>query len=1043
VDLDQARAAAAEADKKKQDALEALKREQAAREAESKAKNQALLNEQWALRELERTQQSRFTAQLLRAAALLDRDPGLALDLLHDTEACPFDLRDFSWGIYCRWTKRERIACLGEQCFALSPDGKTLATHWRGQIQVWDIPGATIVKTIPTKVTGMMSMAFLPDGKTLLTVELKIGPMKHPVKLWDVITGQLKTILSVDCLKAGGVPQVALTPDGKLLAVVVKMWDSVGEPDVAEIALWEVLKDKPRAIFKISAHSVYGMAFSPDGNRLAILGRKYVNHLQNKGGIKRSAVVQVWDAGTAKELKSVDFVDDWYSRVAFTPDGRTILTENSDPSPVRVWDSQTLQEQDNLKVQRVALPLRGDLIAMVTFQGTIELRRQDTRELVETITEPSRRVFQPAFSADGRVLASFAGGLIKVWDVDPRQPQRTLLAHQTIATAVAFTRDGRTLASGGADGAIHLWDAAAGKPLRTLLAHETTVSALAWRPDGLVLASGAHDETIKLWDVLGREEPRTLRGHQGKVTGIAFRPGGKVLASSSDDGTVKLWEVNTGQPTATLKIHGEGANAVAFSGDDKYLAVASPDGTVTLWNPDTGQQLRTLRGHGAAVYALAFSPDGATLASGGGGRDSQERWFGEVKLWDVAEGKQLMSLQGHAGFVVSLAFAPDGKALVSASEDQTVRLWDVVTGQERLQLKRFARTIQAVAWRPDARVLAVAGAGKDQEGNSAGAVWLWEAPDGADVAVLKCHQLPVVGVALSADGKTLWSLAAGDNAEFKQWDLATGAERATAAYPIRGEQWTLSADGQTAVCLLKGGTVLVLDPSTGQERQVLALPFQRVVKPALSADGRILAVGGQFEGRRRGKPRFQVHVIDVANGKVLFALTVNDQLKGLALSPDGKVLALGWGVWEPDHHVSMAYISVHDATTGKVVNVVKERTDFLDDAFWPSNRGLVALPAQRTRALAVLQADGWKSLQVSDFCDVVALSRDNKLLAAACRNGILHVWDLATGKELAALIGHNGQILDLCFSDNGAMLVSAGTDGSVRLWDMRKLPPAS
>ena len=256
----------------------------------------------------------------------------------------------------------------------------------------------------------------------------------------------------------------------------------------------------------------------------------------------------------------------------------------------------------------------------------------------------------------------------------------TLKGHGGVVSSVAFSNDGKTLASGSFDSTVKLWDVATRQELATLKGHGGVVSSVAFSNDGKTLASGSFDSTVKLWDVATRQELATLKGHGGVVSSVAFSNDGKTLASGSGgfDRTVKLWDVATRQELATLKGHAGDVSSVAFSNDGKTLASGSGgfDRTVKLWDVATRQELATLKGHAGDVSSVAFSNDGKTLASGSGGFDRT------VKLWDVATRQELATLKGHGDGVRSVAFSNDGKTLASGSSDRTVKLWEAATEKQ-------------------------------------------------------------------------------------------------------------------------------------------------------------------------------------------------------------------------------------------------------------------------------------------------------------------------------------------------------------------------
>jgi WD40 repeat protein len=322
---------------------------------------------------------------------------------------------------------------------------------------------------------------------------------------------------------------------------------------------------------------------------------------------------------------------------------------------------------------------------------------------------------------------------VGIWDVDFRASLPVLRGHKSYVYPVAFSPDGRWIASGSWDHKVRLWEAATGEPCRTL-DHADVVRALAFGPDGRWLATGGdQDDRVRIWEVGVARAPREFQGPGRKVrflavspdgsrvaatasedeeryrlsvcdvaTGkqlfsadgaaLAYSPDGRWLAARSAEGdTAVLLDAKTHREAARFRGHEALIHAAAFSPDSRRLATCGRDRTVRLWEVDGGA-CRMLSGHTDEVFAVAFHPGGARLASAGRDR--------AVWLWDLVKAQEVVRLQGHTSYVWSLAFSPDGKTLVSGSGDSTVRLWDTAP-----LTTRYAARREAEALRPEAERL--------------------------------------------------------------------------------------------------------------------------------------------------------------------------------------------------------------------------------------------------------------------------------------------------------------------------------------------------
>ena len=337
------------------------------------------------------------------------------------------------------------------------------------------------------------------------------------------------------------------------------------------------------------------------------------------------------------------------------------------------------------------LPGRYDFVLATT--GTDSNPLWEERRIVPRDPNPEMRhtlvghlepVLSVAYSPDGKTIASGSSDkTVKLWDVTTGENIASLEGHTWEIRSVAFSPDGRTLASaGGRDRTLKLWDVATRKNIATLSGHGELVVSVAYSPDGKTIASGSWDTTIKLWDAATGRSIHTLNGHSNYVSSVKFSPNGKTIASGSADKTVKLWDISSGKNIATLTGHSAYVSSVAFSPDGKILASGSADGTVKLWDLANDTNSATLNFPALSAYgdvSVVFSPDGKTLASAGLGR--------KITLWDVNRRQRRVIFSGYSMDADRLAFSPDGKMLVSCSDmdhfDKAVNVWDMTIIQGR------------------------------------------------------------------------------------------------------------------------------------------------------------------------------------------------------------------------------------------------------------------------------------------------------------------------------------------------------------------------
>jgi WD40 repeat protein/predicted Ser/Thr protein kinase len=607
-----------------------------------------------------------------------------------------------------------------------TPKGLEVASLTSNGLRLMDLVSGKY-RTIPidTKRHRFVSATQTSLG---LRVAVRIG--KTTTELLDEAGKVLCRIETPKLTEAG---QVAVSADGKRLACSFHEGEWGRVPVWGRVAVYDASSGKRTVVCDGHREGLWGFTFNPDGTQLATAGE--------------DRTARLWDAASGTLLATCEGHKDKVLNVAFSPNGARLVTTSTDGT-VRQWDTGKGQEigvpydRHSGEVTAATYSLDGERIASAGTDRTIRVWHAKTRQDAAILHGHTGAVAGVAFVPGSGQLASLScpsfsmpgftwDSTVRVWEVGAGATLPVLRQHDSYVYPVAFSADGRWIASGSWDGTVCLWDAATGEPCASL-PHPGVVPSLAFSPKRPWLVTGTYaDNWLRIWDLETAQVRKLSKVQAGVVRHLAVSPdgtrvaatasipqngkfqmhvydmtSGKILFSADgsalayspdgrwlavraeDEKKLLLLNAQTHEEAAHFQGHDKFVYSATFSPDSSRLASCSQDGTVRLWQigSDAWQELP---GHTDEVFAVAFHPDGTRLATGG--RD-QAIW-----LWDVARGEVLARLPGHTSYVWSLAFSRDGATLVSGSGDHTVRLWDTAPLKTRYKARHAAAALRPKA----------------------------------------------------------------------------------------------------------------------------------------------------------------------------------------------------------------------------------------------------------------------------------------------------------------------------------------------------------
>ncbi len=630
---------------------------------------------------------------------------------------------------------------------AFSPDGTALlvfAERYRNSaLRLWDIVEGKELARFDRKDASYAeawytrSVCFLPDGTGILLRR------ENVVELIDRQSGKsLYTLAAKEKYRAS-----ALSPDGKVVALAV--------PDSKKttITYWEMATGKTRSPLTIDSDWFFGLHYSSDGKRLLTAS---ADQKRERG------IVQVWEVSSGKMLHRVAV--DNYFYVAFSPDGRFVASRYDSG-----YRGPDVDPKDEIRVIRV-----DDGATVCRFKPP-----------------PNGSWASFAFTPDGKALIAIAPGQKpSLWDAATGKQIRTFAGPTAESVAMGgFSADGKRFAlivGGRYENSVRLWNVETGEEIRRFDGHADEITAVAYSPDGKILASGSYDCTVRLWDPRTGRELRCLQGHKERVLALAFSPDGGTLASASTDGTTRLWKVADGKELTKLDGPGQAGAAswsmferegmkLVFADDGKALFAIDDHVGYCAWNVATRRTLKRGKFGDDENRLIGLSADGGTTVTYSLKYTAPDA----LTLWDAATGKRertlprrLFDKKTYDLACVAAEMSRDGRLLAGSSRAITdfsplsslygypaLRIWERLSGQEILRLDAFPK---AMAFSFDGKLLAGNEGSTDPHGYGfwhphMGSVYLWDTTTGERRQRFEHHAAEVRCIAFAPDGKTVAS----------------------------------------------------------------------------------------------------------------------------------------------------------------------------------------------------------------------------------------------------------------------------------------------
>ncbi len=868
---------------------------------------------------------------------------------------------------------------------------------------------------------------------------------------------------------------------------------------------------------------INALVFSPDGQRLATASSDetvkiwdlsngheiltYTGHSSGQTGSQRNKVrclvwsndgkfivsagmeknIKIWDPATGKDKQSIPATGEFVSSVVLSKDAKHVITGQinvpGNPSNgLFVHETATgklvrdVRDFTN-RVGTLSFNPEGNILATGDDNGSVRLFQYPS--FVDNINQPAYwaqqdptgATYQLGFSPDGKTLVRVGPLGVKLYATPLAgapfavgAPRRNLLANG--ARCAVYSKDGKTVFTGGFDGNIQFWDPEAEQKIGEFKnAHASPVNALTFSPEGNQLASCSQDFTIRLWDFDVVLQSRDFEGHEGPVWTAVFSPDGTKVLSASADRTVKVWQRDTGKVAFTINDHNAPVTVALFSPDGKLIASAGGDKVIRIFNAENGKPLRTCEGHLGTITSIAFSSDSKRIVSGSADR--------QVKIWDADNAKELVAIKDNPSIVAAVAFRPDGKQIAVGNIDQTLRLHDADSGKLQNSWSAHSSSVNGVAYSPNGQWLASCGVDmaiqlwplvtpgtgairlvghtgpvstvafrKDnQHLVSCGAdqlikLWKIEGNEGKELQTFRGHKDWVTSVAFSGDGYHV--ISASVDRRMKIWEITSRELPLLAEHTSAVETVAVSPDGAIIATGSVDRTIKLWDRKTGAEIATLTGHPNAVMSLVFTPDSKRIISSGSEASIRFWEINPPREIPRTAPQMTAFN-RLRKYSPYIATDPEGKTLF----VWQPVNEARVSTIvEAFDIASGAINFTFMEDSRKVNSLSFCANGKLAATGAKdgsvrlwdmgKNNANPAPGGD-WFVFDKVGVADL-ALTPDGATLIATNEQGEIKIAKIAGREVLKTIKGHPSKILACICSPDGKSFATVGEDNVIKAW---------